>query len=296
MNQSPKVSIIMNCHNSETYLKEAINSIYSQTYTDWEIIFWDNNSSDKSSEIAKSYDDKIRYFRGNKTIPLGEARFLATQKCEGKYLAFLDCDDIWYEDKLTRQLELFRKEGPIGFVYGKANIIKEERISDDVLGYNRHLPEGNIFNELLKEDFIPFPSALIDLKKFWSVGGFPKHFYHAPDYWIFLHLAKKFKVYALQEPCCAYRIHQSNLSHSQKILCSKESIEVVKKFLPDKNAYLGLENHKVTLAISYFRTKNFFKFILFIPKVSLRILFLRILNKFYFSFFNHFFASNKIYK
>ena len=56
----------MNCHNSETYLKEAINSIYSQTYTDWEIIFWDNNSSDKSSKIAQSYDDKIRYFRGNK--------------------------------------------------------------------------------------------------------------------------------------------------------------------------------------------------------------------------------------
>ena len=195
MNQNPKVSIIMNCHNSETYLKEAINSIYSQTYTDWEIIFWDNNSSDKSSEIAQSYDDKIRYFRGNKTIPLGEARFLATQKCKGKYLAFLDCDDIWYEDKLKRQLELFRKEGPIGFVYGKANIIKEERISDDVLGYNKHLPEGNIFNELLKEDFIPFPSALIDLKKFWSVGGFPKHFYHAPDYWTLILFSYFFSIF-----------------------------------------------------------------------------------------------------
>ena len=58
----PKVSVIMNCFNGERFLREAIDSIYSQTFTDWEIIFWDNASTDKSASIAKSYDKKLKYF------------------------------------------------------------------------------------------------------------------------------------------------------------------------------------------------------------------------------------------
>ena len=64
---SPTVSIIMNCLNGGKYLREAIDSIYAQTYHDWEIIFWeDKASTDHSSEIAKSYGDKLRYFKGDK--------------------------------------------------------------------------------------------------------------------------------------------------------------------------------------------------------------------------------------
>ena len=62
MNNQPLVTIIMNCYNGEKYLKEAIDSVYNQTYDNWEIIFWDNASTDKSAEIAKSYNSKIRYF------------------------------------------------------------------------------------------------------------------------------------------------------------------------------------------------------------------------------------------
>ena len=67
-NKEPLVSVIMNCFNGETYLKESIESILSQTYKNWELIFWDNKSQDKSAEIFKIYKDK----RGNKT---------ATKKC-----------------------------------------------------------------------------------------------------------------------------------------------------------------------------------------------------------------------
>ncbi len=70
-NFRPKVSVIMNCFNSEKYLREAIDSVYAQTYKDWEIIFWDNASTDHSKEIAKSYDNKLKYSRGKETVPLG---------------------------------------------------------------------------------------------------------------------------------------------------------------------------------------------------------------------------------
>ena len=96
----PLVSVIMNCYNSDSYLKEAIDSIYAQTYSNWEIIFWDNASTDKSSDIAKSYDNKVKYYKAESTTSLGEARFLAVEKSIGEYLAFLDCDDYWLPEKL----------------------------------------------------------------------------------------------------------------------------------------------------------------------------------------------------
>ena len=80
----------MNCYNGEKYLREAIDSIYAQSYENWEIIFWDNCSTDSSAEIAKSYDEKIKYFTVSSKLELGEARKLATEHARGKYLAFLD--------------------------------------------------------------------------------------------------------------------------------------------------------------------------------------------------------------
>ncbi|HZY30567.1 MAG TPA: glycosyltransferase, partial [Candidatus Methylomirabilis sp.] len=59
----PRVSVIMNCLNGERYLREAMDSVFAQTYTDWEIVFWDNASTDASAEIAKGYGDRVRYFR-----------------------------------------------------------------------------------------------------------------------------------------------------------------------------------------------------------------------------------------
>lgn len=77
---NPLVSVIMNCYNSETYLKDAI----AQTYENWEIIFWDNQSIDKSPKIVKSYTDKrIKYFYAPEHTLLGEARNKAIEKADG---------------------------------------------------------------------------------------------------------------------------------------------------------------------------------------------------------------------
>ena len=105
------VSVIINCYNGEKFLSEAIDSIYAQTYTNWEIIFWDNASIDSSAAIAKSYNKKLKYYKAKLTTTLSHARFEAIKKAEGKYLSFLDCDDLWQkwggmdflEDKTCRR-------------------------------------------------------------------------------------------------------------------------------------------------------------------------------------------------
>ena len=108
MDKGAKVSILMNCFNGEAYLDDSIKSIIIQTYTNWELIFWDNQSSDKSLEIISNYDDKrIRVFRSRIHTNLGKARKNAFTKAKGDFLAFLDVDDIWYKEKLSSQIKDF---------------------------------------------------------------------------------------------------------------------------------------------------------------------------------------------
>ena len=108
MDQSILVSVIMNCHNSDKYLVEAIDSIYEQTYNNWEIIFLDNFSTDNSYKITKLYDNKLKYFKTKKYESLYKARNIALEKCNGDIICFLDCDDIWFKDKLERQVNEYK--------------------------------------------------------------------------------------------------------------------------------------------------------------------------------------------
>ena len=101
----PMVSIIVNCFNGAMTLNRALDSIFSQTFTNWEIVFWDNVSTDNSAEIARSYGSKLRYFSATENTNLSVARQEALQRCRGEYVAFLDCDDIWYPNKLELQLK-----------------------------------------------------------------------------------------------------------------------------------------------------------------------------------------------
>ena len=115
--KQPLVSVIMNCLNCSKYLSTAIDSVYGQTYNNWEIILLDNNSDDNSLAIVKKYDDKIKYFRTSKIEKLGKARNIALEKSKGEYLAFLDCDDLWLPEKIEKQISLFENNKKLGLVF-----------------------------------------------------------------------------------------------------------------------------------------------------------------------------------
>ena len=107
----PLISIIMNCFNGEEFLKYSIESIIKQSYSNWEIIFWDNKSTDGSSKIVASYkDQRIRYFSAKKHTNLGVARSYALKEAQGELIAFLDVDDKWMERKLEKQVNKFRNK------------------------------------------------------------------------------------------------------------------------------------------------------------------------------------------
>jgi len=230
MEQNPIVSVIMNCYNSSQFLKEAIDSVYAQTFKDWEIIFWDNVSTDNSAEIAKSYDSKLRYFKGEKTVPLGAARNLALNKVSGEYVAFLDCDDIWVPDKLAKQADIFSRDNRVGFIYTNFfvsnEIQKSKTISDRI-----PQPAGNIFRTMLARYSIGLLTTLIRKNALLSAGElFDESLSYAEEYDLFMRMLYSAKAAYLFEPLAVYRVHQ-NMSSANRVEGNyKEVLYCLEKF------------------------------------------------------------------
>ena len=112
------VSVIVNCHNGEKYLKRCINSVINQTYKKFEIIFWDNCSTDKSLEIIKNFkDSRIKVFSSKIYKKLYSARNLAIKKAKGDIITFLDTDDLWEKNKLLNQYKTLIKKNNFTMIY-----------------------------------------------------------------------------------------------------------------------------------------------------------------------------------
>ena len=132
--KSPLISIVMNCHNGEKYLKDSLNSIINQTYENWELIFFDNISTDRSKKILDQFNDqRIKYYKSEKFINLYDARNLAVEKCNGNFVSFLDTDDSWYPDKLEKQINLYEKNPSCDLIYTNCKIYDEKKIQKKYL-------------------------------------------------------------------------------------------------------------------------------------------------------------------
>lgn len=106
------VSIIMPSYNTAKYISAAIESILNQTYENWELIIVDDCSTDNTDEILTEYakkDSRIRYYKNEKNSGAAVARNRALRQAKGKWVAFLDSDDLWEKDKLEKQICFMKK-------------------------------------------------------------------------------------------------------------------------------------------------------------------------------------------
>jgi len=213
MKNEPLVSIVMNCYNGEKYLRDAINSIIEQTYKNWEIIFWDNQSTDKSEKIFKSYkDSRLKYFYAPiHSDILYEARNFALEKIKGDFIAFLDVDDWWLPHKLEKQIPLF-EDSNIGLVYGNLWRFFENK-NKKAIYRKKILPSGMILNELLNDYVIGSPTYVVRKKSLESLDYyFNKSFHIIGDFDLNIRLSTKWKVGCVQAPVATVRVHGQNTS------------------------------------------------------------------------------------
>jgi len=227
IDKQPLVSIIMNCYNGEKFLREAIDSVYSQTYKNWEIIFWDNDSTDNSAKIAKSFDSKLRYFKSQKTISLGQARNKALNECKGNFIAFLDCDDLWLNEKLDNQMDIMATRNDIIVCYSNGYFLDgltktKNKFSDSV---RTKFYRGDIFKHLILLNFINWQTVIINKKLAGGKLFFNPKLTFAEDYEILLRLSLKGKFEYIDIPLTYYRKHDNNLSNNNDIII--EEFEII---------------------------------------------------------------------
>ena len=225
----PEVSVIMNCWNGDRYLREAMDSVFSQTFSHWEIVFWDNGSIDDSPEIAKSYGSKVRYFRNDQTSTLGAARNKALSRCRGKFIAILDVDDIWLPEKLEIQLKLFEKNPNLGMTYSNSIFFNEKGEIDDLFSLcSPH--KGKVFGPLLEKNFIStetmmFKKSILDQLPY----VFDDRYTMVMDYDLSLRIAYNYELDFISRPLSKWRSHCKSETSRKKFLVTKENQQMILK-------------------------------------------------------------------
>jgi len=202
-----KVSIIIPTYNRDKYICDAIDSVFAQTYKDYEVIVVDDGSTDSTKEVVKKYGDRVRYFYQNNQGP-SVARNHGVDRSSGEYLAFLDDDDLWLPNFLEIQVRALDEEGGLAFVCSGAYVVNETGKQIDIW----KMRANNSFLDLYHMNFVLTLTVLLRRQYFDIVGGFDRRFKICQDYDLWLRLAMKYKFRYQDMLLAKYRLHKGNIS------------------------------------------------------------------------------------
>lgn len=251
----PLISILVNCYNSESYLKQALDSIYSQIYQNFEIILVDNCSTDQTAIIAKLYDQRLKYFKTEKNVPLYAARNVGLEHVTGDFLCVLDSDDYWVTDKLDLQLKYMSNQPNIDILYssyrshydaqdtGKNKLVKIYlkfiNFSDNVL-FDRFVKRSALIkNYNINFQTIMFRTSSLDGVRFDNNLNLMGDL----DFVFRLLWLKNANIYSIKKVTAYSRIHERQLSRKSDLRWVIESIKVLRK----------IENKMTKHEMNYFK-------------------------------------------
>ena len=236
----PLVSIVMNCFNGEKFLKRALTSIINQKYYNWELIFWDNLSTDQSKNIFLSFDDKrFKYFCSKKFKKLYDARNDALEKCNGKYISFLDVDDCWLEEKLSKQVELLEKNKDTGLVYSNFLTVNLNRFFFKKKEMNiKTFKSGIITEYLMKNYFIGLLTVMIRKSSMKDdLSNFDSKYNMLSDFDYILRFSKINKIDFIGDTLAIYNQHKDQLQLKNISIQACQFNEWFKKKVVEKKIF-----------------------------------------------------------
>ena len=220
MQESPanetRVSAVITAYNSEAYIAEAINSVLKQSRAVDEIVVVDDGSTDHTRQIVAEFADQGIKFIQQQNKGAGGARNRGIRETSSEFIAFLDADDVWLEDKTRLQLEYLNRHPKAGLVSGFAhwwNISKDTvRISGRVLR-NRNV----LRREILVHNVLGNPSmVMVRRSALADVGTFNEKIRWGQDWELWIRLVEKYDAGVIPQPVTIYRWHQNNLSHIRR--------------------------------------------------------------------------------
>ena len=208
----PLISVITPCHNAEKWIEQTIQSVLTQTFEDFEIIIADDGSTDKSKNILQSLikkDNRIKLITLEKCSGTATARNTALKMAQGKYIAFLDADDIWLENKLETQIS-FMEQGNHALCFTAYEKIDDKGVLVGEIG----VPRIVNYQTLLKTNVMGCSTVIYDSHYFGKVEM--PLIKKRQDFALWLNLLKKVEfAYGINTPLTQYRIHNNTLSSNK---------------------------------------------------------------------------------
>jgi glycosyltransferase involved in cell wall biosynthesis len=233
----PLVSVVIPAYNAARWIRDAIQSVVAQDWQDLEIVVVDDGSTDSTPEIVRSFGNNLILLR-QPNRGVAHARNLGTQTARGRYVAYLDADDTWHSDKLTRQLTALRAANhahfcSTPFVLADDTLrplaIRDVGIRDPLLG------------DLLFQNVVGTPSTVIcERELVLSVCGFREELSQCADWDLWLRLRSRTPFLCLAEPLATYRIHLGSMSSSPQLL-EKDTLALLTRTFADPALPVNLQ-------------------------------------------------------
>ncbi|HPZ09423.1 MAG TPA: glycosyltransferase [Candidatus Eremiobacteraeota bacterium] len=266
-----KISVIIPLYNHEKYIEDAIESVLSQTFTDFELIIIDDGSTDKSGEIVKNIADKRIQYIYQENSGAATAINRGIKIASGEYITILNSDDIYYLNRFEEILSVIEKDGSIYAVFSYLEIIDSEgnfiriKKGPEDNWINKYSDtsfkdENNVLLHLLEGNFLVTTSNLFCRRSVFEHIGYFSNLRYTHDYDFFLRLSYKYKVHIIEEPLLKYRMHNLNTISESVPSVNFEVGLVLANFLSNSNLkeFFCIEGRKYYEMVRFFNSINTF--------------------------------------
>ena len=233
----PIVSIVMPAYNAQDYIKQSIQSVINQTYDNWELLVINDGSSDKTVAVVESFKDSRIILFSQKNFGVSKARNYGIKKAKGKYIAFLDSDDLWKKEKLYIQASYMEKYKNIVLTYSDYDsfIMKNDIIE------NKQLYPFNIKNNhdrLLIFNYIATLTVMVKKDTLQSVNSFDILLFGPEDWDLWIRISKVGQIDFINQKLALYREHKDGISKNRKRQLEQEYKVLSKYVLKSDNGRL----------------------------------------------------------
>ncbi len=252
MVKTPKVSLVMKVYNGEKYLRQAMDSILAQTFSDFEFLIIDDGSKDSSADIVRTYsDERIRFIQNEKNMGLCATQNRVIGEAKGEYIAVMDCDDISYPTRFEKQVKYLDQHPNVMMCGSFRDDIVDEKVSpfQQVMELEHSTLRFSLFfgNMFFTHSSIMFRTHLYN-KEGLTYGAAPI----AEDYGIIIEMAKRYDLAMIPERLIAYRIYNQSTSKVRL----KEITEAACNLKCDYLNTLDISENSKALLKEYYRTSK----------------------------------------
>jgi glycosyltransferase involved in cell wall biosynthesis len=258
--QDAKVSVVITCYKYAHYLPLAMDSVLRQTHRNVEVIMVNDGSPDNTDEVMQRYlsDPRVVYIK-QENAGQAVAKNNGIARATGDYIAFLDADDIWADDKLAKQLPLFANP-QVGVVYCRVNYMDENGKPYALQPRDLLEPKsGWIVQHLFKDNLIPFCAAVVRRDCFAEVGVMDTSFRMGIDWDLWLRMSVKYQFAYVDEALLNYRVGHSGQMSKNFLVREQDTMRIMRQFIDNHPGLVAPAQIRWAMAYSYCNRGYYFR-------------------------------------